>query len=203
MAIVVKNPLANAGDVRETGSTPGSGRFPGRGYGDSLWYSCLENSMNGGTWRATVHRNAKSQIWLKRLSTHTHAHLFMAMLALRCCAQAFSSCNNWGLFFNCSVRWLLLLQSMGSKSLSFTSCGSWPSVVGAQGVSFCGMGLIALLHIESSKTRDRTHVAYIDRLILNHWTTREVWAHNFKIKEHITVNSAWGLMIIPLLLPIS
>ena len=61
VAIVVKNPLANAGDLREAVSTPGSGRFPGRGHGDSLQYSCLENSINGGTWRATVHRNAKSQ----------------------------------------------------------------------------------------------------------------------------------------------
>ena len=187
MAREVKNPLANAGDVSEVDSTPGSGRFPGRGHGDWFQYPCLEISMNRGIWRATVHRNAESQTRLKRLSmrahTHTHTHLFMAVLGLRCCAQAFSSCNSWGLLFNCSVWWLLLLQSMGSKFLSFTSCGSWPSVVEAQGVSFCGTGLIALLHIESSKTRDRTHVPSIDRLILNHRTTREVRAHNFKIKE--------------------
>ena len=49
---MVKDPPANAGDV---GSIPGSGRSPGEGNGDSLQYSCLENSINRGAWRATVH----------------------------------------------------------------------------------------------------------------------------------------------------
>ena len=43
MALVVKNWPANAGDVRDTGLIPGSGRFPGGGYGNPLQYSCLEN----------------------------------------------------------------------------------------------------------------------------------------------------------------
>ena len=54
---VVKNPSANAGDVR---STPGSGRSPGEGNGNPLWYSCLGNPTEGGAWRAPVHRVAKS-----------------------------------------------------------------------------------------------------------------------------------------------
>ena len=45
MALVVKNPSANAGDVRDAGLLPGSGRSPGEGYGNPLQYSCLENSM--------------------------------------------------------------------------------------------------------------------------------------------------------------
>ena len=49
---VVKNPSANAGD---TGLIPGSGRSPGRGNGNPLQYSCLENPMDRGAWRATVH----------------------------------------------------------------------------------------------------------------------------------------------------
>ena len=44
MALVVKNPLANARDIRNTGSIPGSGRFPGEGHGSPLQYSCLEKS---------------------------------------------------------------------------------------------------------------------------------------------------------------
>ena len=48
----VKNPPASAGDV---GSISGSGRSPGEGNGDPLWYSCLENPMDRGAWRATVH----------------------------------------------------------------------------------------------------------------------------------------------------
>ena len=52
---VVKNPPANAGDARDAGSIPGSGRSPGGGNGYMLQYFCLENPMDRGTWRATVH----------------------------------------------------------------------------------------------------------------------------------------------------
>ena len=58
---MVKNPSANAGDVRDMGSIPGSGRSPGGGNGNPLQYSCLENPMNRGAWWATVHGITKSQ----------------------------------------------------------------------------------------------------------------------------------------------
>ena len=58
---VEKNPPANAGDARNVGSVPGSKRSPGVGTGNSFQYSYLENSMDRGAWRATVHRAAKSQ----------------------------------------------------------------------------------------------------------------------------------------------
>ena len=45
-----KESTCNAGDTEDTGSIPGSGRFPGGGNGDPLRYSCLENPMDGGTW---------------------------------------------------------------------------------------------------------------------------------------------------------
>ena len=66
----VKNPPANAGKVRNTGSIPGLGRSPGGGHGNPLQYSCLENSTDKGAWWATVHRVTKSQTRLKRLSMH-------------------------------------------------------------------------------------------------------------------------------------
>ena len=47
---MVKNPPANAGDARDAGSIPGSGRCPGVGSGNPLLYSCLENSMDRGAW---------------------------------------------------------------------------------------------------------------------------------------------------------
>ena len=53
---VVKNLTAKAGDV---GSVSGSGRSPGEGNGNPFQYSCLENSMDRGAWRATVHGVAK------------------------------------------------------------------------------------------------------------------------------------------------
>ena len=68
VALVLKNPPANAGDVRDAGSIPGSGRSSGGGNGNPLQYSCLENSMNRGTWWATVHRVAKSRTQLSNLA---------------------------------------------------------------------------------------------------------------------------------------
>ena len=58
--LVVKNPVDNAGDVRDTGSTPGLGRSPGEVNGNPVQYSCLENPMDREAWWATVHRVAKS-----------------------------------------------------------------------------------------------------------------------------------------------
>ena len=66
---VVKNPPANAGDARDMGSIPGSGRSPGGGNGNQFQYSCLENPMDRGDWWATVHRVSKSWTQLKLLST--------------------------------------------------------------------------------------------------------------------------------------
>ena len=58
---MVKNPSANARDVRDAGLIPGSGKSPGGGNGNWPQYSCLENSMDRGAWWATVHGAAKSQ----------------------------------------------------------------------------------------------------------------------------------------------
>ena len=51
----VKNPPADAGDARDAGLIPGSGRSPGGGHGNPLQYSCLENPMDRGPWWATVY----------------------------------------------------------------------------------------------------------------------------------------------------
>ena len=77
VALVVKNPPANAGDIINVGSSPGSERSPGKGHGNPLWYSCLENPMDRGAWWATVRRVAKSRTRLKRLSRHKAA-IFLA-----------------------------------------------------------------------------------------------------------------------------
>ena len=62
---VVKNLPANAGDLRDPGSIPGSGRSPGGGRGHTLQYSCLENPVDRGAWRAAVHQVTKSWTRLK------------------------------------------------------------------------------------------------------------------------------------------
>ena len=65
MAQLVKNPPVNAGDTREADSIPGLRRYQGEGNGYPLQYSCLENSMDRGSWQATtVHGVAKNQTQL-------------------------------------------------------------------------------------------------------------------------------------------
>ena len=59
---MVKNPPVKARESGDVGSVPGSGRSPGVGNGNPFQYSCLENSMDGGPWRATVHGVTKSQM---------------------------------------------------------------------------------------------------------------------------------------------
>ena len=61
MTLVVKNPPANVGDIRDVGLIPGLGRSPGEGNGNPLQYSCLENPKDRGAWMAIVHRVTKSQ----------------------------------------------------------------------------------------------------------------------------------------------
>ena len=67
-----KNSLVSAGDIRDTGLSPGSGRSPGGGHGNPLQYSCLENPVNRGTGQATVHTVKKSWTQLKQHRKHTH-----------------------------------------------------------------------------------------------------------------------------------
>ena len=61
VVLVVKNLPANAGDIRDTGFIPGSGRYPGGGHSNPLQYSCLKNTMDRGAWWDTVPEVVKSQ----------------------------------------------------------------------------------------------------------------------------------------------
>ena len=70
VALLVRNPLVNAGDRRNTNSIPGSGRFPGGGHGNPLQCSCLENPLDRGARRTTVHAVAKRD----RAEVTQHAH---------------------------------------------------------------------------------------------------------------------------------
>ena len=66
-----KESTCNAGDTEQTSLIPESGRSPGGGHGNPPQYSCLENPMDRGAWRAAVHGITKSWTQLKRLRTHT------------------------------------------------------------------------------------------------------------------------------------
>ena len=65
---MVKDWPANAGDLRNAGFIPGSGRSPGGEHGNPLQYSCLENPMERGAWWDTIHRVKKSQTQLNQHS---------------------------------------------------------------------------------------------------------------------------------------
>ena len=67
MALVIKSPPANAGNVTNAGSIPGLRRSPEEGHDNPVQYSCLENPMDRGVWRATVYGVAKSKTRLRDL----------------------------------------------------------------------------------------------------------------------------------------
>ena len=71
VALVVKNPPANAGDVRDLGLIAGSGRAPGAGNGNPLEYSCLENPMDRGTWRSIVSPQGCTELNMTEVTQHT------------------------------------------------------------------------------------------------------------------------------------
>ena len=75
VALVVRNPPAKAGRLRDTGSIPGSGRSPGGRHGNPFQYSSLGNPMGREAWWPAVHGIAQSQTQLKRLSVHAHVQV--------------------------------------------------------------------------------------------------------------------------------
>ena len=98
---MVKNPLASAGDTRDLGSIPGSGRSPGAENGNLLQYSCLENPTDRGAWWATVHGVTKSQTRLSDFMT-TSRH---------CIWSHHLMANRWGNMGNSDRPYFLGLQN--------------------------------------------------------------------------------------------
>ena len=72
-----ESPPASAGDARDLGSIPRSGRPPGEGNGNSLQYFCLKNPMDRGKWWATVHRVTESQSQLSKTTTMKRIAVFI------------------------------------------------------------------------------------------------------------------------------
>ena len=97
---------------------------------------------------------------------------FLAVVSLHRSSWAFSSCSEQGLLSSCGARASHCAGSSGCRAQaleyeSFHSCGTWAQ-------QLWRAGTVALRHIGSSWTRDRTHVPCIDRWILNHWTAKNV-----------------------------
>ena len=80
MAQILKNLATTAGDAIGTGSIPGSGRSPGEGNGSPLQYSRLENPMNRGAWRATVHGGHKVSELFEQLNSSINSLVSTVLL---------------------------------------------------------------------------------------------------------------------------
>ena len=109
---VVKNLPANAGDARDTGLIPGSGRSPGGGNGNPLQYSCLENPMDWGAWWTTVHGIAEFGM---TVNTHTQCLVITNMSKEKRASVV------QGLPFNRCIEFLSVftLSPLGNWSFSF------------------------------------------------------------------------------------
>ena len=90
---------ASASNVGDLGLIPPSGRSPGEGTGYPLQYSCLENSMNRGAWRATVHGVTNSRTWLSDFHTHTHTHTQPAQVSVNRLQESCLQLNS----FECAI----------------------------------------------------------------------------------------------------
>ena len=75
VVLVVKNPCANAGGIRDMNSAPGLERSPGGGHGNRLQYSCLENPIDRGAWWATVHRIIELDTSEESACTHADKYI--------------------------------------------------------------------------------------------------------------------------------
>ena len=95
VAPVVKTLPVNAGDIRDIGWIPGSGRSSGRSNGNPLQYSCLENPMDRGAWRAVVYRVSKSQTRMKQLSTHMMCAFQDSPVAKDCSEPTYKGSLDW------------------------------------------------------------------------------------------------------------
>ena len=88
-----KHLSSTAGDTRDVSSIPGLGRSPGEENGNPLWYSCLENPLDRGAWRATVHRIAESDT-TEHTCMHTERTDFSISLFYPQCSISSQSCIN-------------------------------------------------------------------------------------------------------------
>ena len=87
--LLVKNPPANIGDIRNVDLIPGLGRSPGGGHGNSLQYSCLQNPMDRGAWWAMYSPQGHKEL------AHAHPHLV-----------------NWNILYTADISYILKTKSL-------------------------------------------------------------------------------------------
>ena len=110
---MVKNPSANAGDIKDAVFLLGSGRSPGGGHGNPLQDCCLENLTDRKAWRAAVNRVTQSQTRLKLLGVHTHSdvniYVIYQIIIITCIIMSYILLKPFFNFFVALLSTLLLL----------------------------------------------------------------------------------------------
>ena len=99
VALVVKNPPASAGDIRDLGSIPGLGRSPGEGRGNPCQYSSLENPMDRGAWEGCKESD------MTEATEHTHAVMCLSLLSILFNSLGHHRPPRSSLFFISFHRW--------------------------------------------------------------------------------------------------
>ena len=165
-APVIKNPLANAEDTRDTGSIPGPGRSPGDMNSYPRQCSCLENAMDRGAWRATVRGVTKSQTCWAQCLVHYYVvlpwDLYLSFYHIR-------------LFFlfsgRCASLWFWLLLSQGSLCLKIVAPENFDTysnikasyILKKKHVKFIVFGCVCI-HTHTY-THTHTHIVFHYRLL--------------------------------------
>ena len=162
---------ASAGDMRDAGSIPGSGRSPGGRHGNPFQHSCLENVMDRGAWWATVHSFAKSQTWL---SVWTELNDLNDLKHPCVSAKLLQSCLPLCKSMDCSLPGSSVHDILQERILE---CVVMPS------------------SNRSSQPRDQTQVSHITGRFYTRWATGE--APQFDCVDHIKLWKILQEMRIP------
>ena len=132
-------------------------------------------------------------LFLKKIYLYIYFWLCWVFVAVRGLSLVAAS-GGYSLLWcvGCSLRWLLLLQTTGSRCMGFSSCGTWAQQLWlagsrAQAQQLWRRGLVTPRHVGSSWPRARTCVPCIGRRIVNHCATREALPHLFA-EENIRVS---------------
>ena len=122
---VLKNTPANAEELRDAGSIPGSERSPGVGNGNPLQYSCLQNPMDRGAWRDAIHGVAQSGIPLMPLSTHTRDENWSLLTSQQVLCAIFISDKIKKVSFSLNAIGKILLIRPHTEEFGLWACPSW------------------------------------------------------------------------------
>ena len=188
VTLVVKNLLANAGDVRDVGSSPGWGRTPGGGHGDPLQYPCQENPTDREAWWSVVHRVEESdtaeETWhtpmqriTPKLSSFKQWSFKQSFNISHCfCGSGIQKWPIWACLAQ-SISWGLSRMLAGGNPWRFAWTGGSSSKVAHSwdwwGDSGCWLETSAPLYLGFSTRCPKESLLFLIKCC--HWAVRRYW----------------------------